>query len=310
MNATLCKTFDIEVLNKRLTLNTQEVVSKADEGIDSEIERAAKAVLEKGERLKIVLISGRSASGKTTFTQKLSRKLGEMGKEAKHIALDDFFLGVDYLPINDDGTYDMESIDGLDTRLANECFGLLLTKGEADFPIFDFPNQCRSEKQNKIKLAENGIIMIEGIHALNPLLTEKLPEDGVMKMFIEPKNGYCIGERKIFSPRDVRLMRRMTRDELFRGWCAEKTFAQWKSVLSGEKIYIEPYIDFAEINIDSSMDFEPAIFKGVLSDMLSKIDENSVFFGEAKAIKEKLSLFKTASTEILDKDSLLREFVG
>lgn len=310
MNATLCKAFDIEALNRKLETNTKEVVLKAEERMDIEVERAANAVLEKGEKLKMVLISGRSASGKTTFAKKLSKKLGEMGKEARHIALDDFFLGIDYLPLNDDGTYDMESIDGLDTTLANECFGLLLTKGEADFPIFDFPNQCRSEKQNKIKLAENGIIVIEGIHALNPLLTEKLPEDGVVKMFIEPKNSYCIGEKKIFSPQDVRLMRRMTRDELFRGWSAEKTFAQWKSVLSGEKIYIEPYIDFAEMNIDSSMYFEPSVFKDILSDMLSKIGEDSIFFDEAKEIKEKLSLFVATGTEILNKDSLLREFVG
>ena len=212
--------------------------------------------------------------------------------------------------INEDGTFDMESIEGLDTALANKTFRLLLSEGKADFPTFDFPKQRRGEKWNRVELGENGIIMIEGIHSLNPLLTENLPEEGILKMFIEPKKAYEKDGKTILSAEEVRLMRRTVRDELFRGWEAEKTFAQWKSVIAGEKIYIEPYIDSAEIKVDSSMDFEPAVFVKILSEMLSKIDEKSLFFDDAESFFKKLSLFEKISPDFLPKDSLLREFVG
>lgn len=310
MNAILSDSFDIEKINKNIAFDFSGMISKTEAEMEGKVLKTAKAIFEKGEKLKIVLVSGRSASGKTTFTKKVCKKLSEMGREAKHIALDDFLLGFGYMPLNEDGTFDMESIDGLDTALANETFRLLLSEGNADFPTFDFPNQRRGEKWNRVEIGEKGLIIIEGIHSLNPLLTENLPEEGILKMFIEPKKAYEKDGKTILSAEEVRLMRRTVRDELFRGWEAEKTFAQWKSVLAGEKIYIEPYIDSAEIKVDSSMDFEPAVFVKVLSKMLSKIDEKSPFFGDAEKFFKKLSLFEKISPDFLPKDSLLREFVG
>ena len=230
--------FEIGRINGKAENGMGELLRLGEEKIEKEVERTAAAVFDSG--VKIVLVSGRSASGKTTFTKKVCKRLCEKGMEAKHISLDDFFLGIEYLPLNEDGTYDMESIKGLDTALANECFRRLLCEGRADFPTFDFPNQRRGEKWNRVEIGEKGLIMIEGIHALNPILTENLPENGIMRVYIEPESGYEMNGEKVFSSEDIRLMRRMTRDELFRGWCAEKTLIQWKSVLAGEKIYIEP----------------------------------------------------------------------
>ncbi|MBE6899969.1 MAG: hypothetical protein E7479_04805 [Ruminococcaceae bacterium] len=310
MNAILSDAFETEAINEGIASGFPEMIRKTEAEIERKVEETAEEIFKRGEKLKIVLVSGRSASGKTTFTRKVCEKLLEKGREARHIALDDFLLGLGYMPVNEDGTFDMESIAGLDTALANETFRLLLTEGKADFPTFDFPNQRRGEKWNRVELGKNGIVMIEGIHSLNPLLTENLPEEGILRMFIEPKKGYIKNGEKFFSPEEVRLIRRMTRDELFRGWSAEKTLIQWKSVLSGEKIYIEPYIGSAEIKIDSSMDFEPAVFVDILSEMLSKIRKESPFFDTAKDLLEKLSCFNKISPDFLPKDSLLREFVG
>ena len=310
MNAILSDSFDIEKINENIAFDFSGMISKTEAEMEGKVLKTAKAIFEKGEKLKIVLVSGRSASGKTTFTKKVCKKLSEMGREAKHIALDDFLLGFGYMPVNEDGTFDMESIDGLDTALANKTFRLLLSEGKADFPTFDFPNQRRGDKWNRVEIGEKGLIIIEGIHSLNPLLTENLSEEGILKMFIEPKKAYEKDGKTILSAEEVRLMRRTVRDELFRGWEAEKTFAQWKSVLAGEKIYIEPYIDSAEIKVDSSMDFEPAVFVKILSEMLSKIDEKSPFFDDSEKFFKKLSLFEKISPDFLPKDSLLREFVG
>lgn len=310
MNAILSDDFGIEKINEGIASGFLEMISKTEEEIERKVEETAKMIFAKGEKLKIVLVSGRSASGKTTFTKRVCEKLCEIGIEARHVSLDDFFLGINYLPLNEDGTYDMESISGLDTALANECCRLLLSEGKADFPTFDFPNQRRGEKWNRVELGKNGIVVIEGIHSLNPLITENLPEEGIFKMFIEPKKRYTKDGEEIFSPEEIRLIRRMARDELFRGWSAEKTLIQWKSVLAGEKIYIEPYIGSAEIKVDTSMDFEPAVFVDILSEMLSKIREDSPFFAMAGEIMEKLLLFSKINPDFLPEDSLLREFVG
>ena len=302
--------FDIKELNEAALLDKNAALSAGEEAIERRVEDTAKAILAEGEEVKIVLLSGRSASGKTTFAKKVCARLREMGREAKHISLDDFFLGIEYLPLNADGTYDMESIKGLDTALANECFRLLMSEGWAEFPTFDFPNQRRGEKWNRVEIGKNGLIIIEGIHALNPLLTENLPEKGIMRVYIEPTRSYCFGGEEVLSSDDVRLMRRMTRDELFRGWSAEKTLLQWKSVKEGEKIYIEPYIPFARLKVDTSFGPEPAVFKNILMEMLRRVEENSPFFDEAGRFASVLELFEGIGKEFLPKDSLLREFVG
>lgn len=302
--------FDIFAVNEAAKKDKKKLLSIGEDGINKEVEKTADYIISRGEELKIVLVSGRSASGKTTFTKKVCEKLSKMGREAKHISLDDFLLGLGYMPVNEDGTYDMESIKGLDTALANECFGLLLKEGAADFPTFDFPKQRRGEKWNRIETGENGIIMIEGIHALNPLLTENLPEKGIMKVYIEPEKGYELSGKEVFSTDEVRLMRRMTRDELFRGWSAEKTLIQWKSVKEGEKIYIEPYVEFADIKVNTSFMGEPTVFKKILSEMLSVIKEDSGFFDMAQDFLKKLEAFDEIDPNFLEKDSLLREFVG
>lgn len=302
--------FDIEKINEEIAADVMKFISFSEAEIEEKVEGTAEKILEKGNELKIVLVSGRSASGKTTFVKKVCRRLCEKGREARHISLDDFFLGTDFLPKNEDGTYDMESIKGVDTALANECFALLLREGKADFPTFDFPGQSRGEKWNRVEIGKNGIVFIEGIHALNPALTENLPEKGIMRIFIEPEKSFFLGGKTVFSPREVRFIRRITRDELFRAWCAEKTFAQWKSVLSGEKIYIEPYIHLADFVVDTAMPSEPAALKEILSEMLLRIDEKSPFFSPAMELFEKLSAFEKINPDFLPEDSLLREFVG
>ena len=302
------KFFDVEHVNELLSTDEEKAIWDSEKRIENEVENTAKAIFDSD--VKIVLLCGFSASGKTTFTKKVCKKLFEMGKEARHIGLDDFLLGIGYMPVYEDGTYDMESIKGLDTALANECFRLLLEKGSAKFPTFDFLHQRRGEKWNKIELGENGLIIIEGIHALNPLLTENLPEERIMRIFIEPEKAYCLGDKTVLSPTEVRLMRRMTRDELFRGWSTEKTLIQWKSVLEGEKIYIEPYINLADIHIDSSIETEPAVFVETLTKMLGEIAENSPFYAIAKDFCEKLAVFYKADAKKLPKESILREFLG
>lgn len=277
--------------------------------LDFEEEKAARRIFEEKD-IKIVLLSGPSASGKTSVARLICEKVGALGKKAVRVSLDDFFIGISALPLLSDGTYDMESIKGLDTELANECFARLLRNGRAELPTFDFPAQCRSDITSRVDIGKSGIVLVEGIHALSPALTENLPPESVLRIYTEPRTRYSAGGKTALLPEDVRFARRMIRDELFRAWSAEKTFAQWKSVLDGEKIYIDPYRASAELELDSSLLYEPAVFKGTVREFLGRIPPNSEFFEKAQAFLEKFEAFQEASPEIIPKNSILREFVG
>ncbi len=302
--------YDINELNYFYARSCEKLAADSENRMSLDIMGAAGGIIDAGESLKAVLVAGPSASGKTTFAKRLCDVLCAAGTEARLVSLDDFYLGLEYLPKNEDGTYDMESISGFDLAGAHKCFADLAENGEADFPIFDFPNQSRSSRVNHISLGKNGVLIIEGIYALDPRLTEGIPAKNVMRIYVGTQSRYEYYGKTVLSAKDVRLLRRAVRDELFRGWPAEKTLAQWKSVLRGEEIYIKPYIRTADMYINTSLAYEPAVLKAALAPALKAITKASPFFDEARELSEKLSYFDTVNADIVPKDSILHEFIG
>ena len=159
--------YDINEINYFSERNGEKLIADSENRMSFDILGAAGGIIDAGESLKAVLVAGPSASGKTTFAKRLCEVLCAAGTEAKLVSLDDFYLGLEYLPKNEDGTYDMESISGFDLAGAHKCFADLAENGKADFPVFDFPNQRRSSETNRISLGKNGVLVIEGIYALN-----------------------------------------------------------------------------------------------------------------------------------------------
>lgn len=302
--------YDINEINYFSERNGEKLIADSENRMSFDILGAAGGIIDAGESLKAVLVAGPSASGKTTFAKRLCEVLCAAGTEAKLVSLDDFYLGLEYLPKNEDGTYDMESISGFDLAGAHKCFADLAENGEADFPVFDFPNQRRSSKTNRISLGKNGVLVIEGIYALNPQLTEGIPAKDVMRIYVSTQSRYDSYGRTVLSAGEVRLLRRAVRDELFRGWPAEKTLAQWKSVLKGEETYINPYIRTADMHINTSLAYEPAVLKAALAPALAAITKESPFFPEAENLMDKLSCFDAINRDIVPKDSILHEFIG
>lgn len=302
--------YDINELDYFAGKNAEKLVTDCENKMSLDIMAAAGGIIDAGESLKAVLVAGPSASGKTTFAKRLCEVLCAAGTEARLVSLDDFYLGLEYLPKNEDGTYDMESISGFDMERAHKCFAYLAEKGEADFPIFDFPNQRRSDEVNHISLGKNGVLVIEGIYALNPQLTEGIPAKDVMRIYVGTESRYEYYGETVLSPQEVRLLRRAMRDELFRGWCVEKTLAQWQSVLRGEETYIKPYIHTADMHINTSLAYEPAVLGAALAPALAAITEASPFFDMARKLADKLSYFNSVNADIVPKDSILHEFIG
>jgi len=269
---------------------------------------ANRALAEKGTRA--LLLAGPSASSKTTTAQKLREMLELCGREARIISIDDFFLGLECLPVLPDGSYDMETLDGVDVELAQECFRRLLEDGRAELPEFDFGTQSRSARTREVELGQDGIVIIEGTHALNPAFSERLPQVGTLRVCTGAGTGFYSQGAQVFSPRDVRLARRIVRDQLFRGWSAEKTLMQWGSVCAGEERFIDPYTGLADMRLDSTLDYEPAVLRGYVEPLLGGIDEGSRFYGAALELREKYGHFDPLPPEMIPKESLLREFVG
>lgn len=304
------RTWNVEELNELLKTDPKTVVTAAEDELEKSVEQTADAIRKAGKGRQIVLLSGPSASGKTTFAAKICGVLARFGREAKRVSIDDFYKGLSEIPRNEDGTYDMESISGLDVELVQKCLTELLETGFSRFPIFDFEAQERSDRWNDMTLSEDGILVIEGIYALCPVLSETLPGENLFRLSVRPETNYDLGGEPFMPPQTIRLMRRMIRDEKFRNWPAEKTLAQWASVREGEHIYVNPYRDTSGLFVDTSMDFEPALYGRILYPMLKNIEEKSPYFSVAEELLEKLSVFEPLSAEILPENSILHEFIG
>lgn len=302
--------YDIERLNDAIKDNVELMIRKIESRHISDIDYAAQKIIDSGLGLKIILVSGPSAAGKTTFCKRLCKRIEELGREATHFSLDNFFYGRSHIPVNEDGTLDMENIACLDTDGVNGFLKKLLKDGNADYPTYDFPTQSRNSEWNNMKLKKNGIIAVEGIHALNPVIVKGIPEKAIIRIYIDMGSSYKLGTYEVLSPDETRLIRRAVRDERDRGWSIEDTFMNWKSVRNGEKLYIDPYIESADIKLNTSIAYEPSVIRGSMIPLLRSIKEDSDFYEKAKDIIGKLELFRQINSGLLTEDSLIHEFIG
>ncbi len=263
------------------------------------------------ERIKIVMLAGPSSSGKTTTAKLISQELKNMGSNAYTVSLDDFYHphSVGY-PLDENGKPDYECVDALDVELIHEKFGELAEKGVAYMPEFDFTSGERINNAKKIELRENDVIIVVGLHALNPVITETLNEKNLLKIYVSVSSRvYDNNEDVVLSKRDLRFIRRMVRDFRFRSTSVEKTFEIWSSVTRGEDKYLFPFEPQADMKIDSFHPCEPCIFKQRATELLSTV-KNPEHTEKAQRLMNSLSLFKEMDASLLTDESLLREFIG
>lgn len=260
---------------------------------------------------KIITLAGPSSSGKTTTASMLSNAIDALGAKAYTVSLDDFYYShsENKYPIDENGDPDYESVDALDVERIHRCLSELAEKGESALPVFDFTKGERNDGARKIVLGENDIIIVEGLHALNPVITSSLRKENIFEIYVSVSSRVYENDGSVLlSKRNLRLIRRMVRDNSFRATPPARTFEIWQSVMRGEDKYLFPFEKFADIKLNSFHPCETCVLAPQAIPLLETV--RGEFADDAHMLARKLSLFRKTDKSLLPSDSLLREFTG
>lgn len=263
-----------------------------------------------GERVKLVLISGPSSSGKTTFSKRLSIQLMTNGLKPYPISLDDYFVDRENTPLDANGQHDFESLYALDLPFFEAQLGDLLDGKEVELPRFNFTTGKREMSGRKLRIADHIILVLEGIHALNPALTPHIPAANKYKIYVSALTTIQLDQHNYIPTTDNRLLRRIIRDYKYRNYSAEETIARWGSVRAGEDKWIFPYQEYADAMFNSALLFELAVLKDYVEPILRKVPNNCPEYSEAHRLLKFLAYFVSVRDKELPPTSLLREFLG
>ena len=259
---------------------------------------------------KLVLLAGPSSSGKTTSCKRLSIQLAVNGLKPLQISLDDYFVDRDKTPKDENGEYDFESIYALNLDLLNDQFNALFRGEEVDLPKYDFPSGKSIKSGKKLKLEPNNVLVVEGIHALNPELTAHIPEEQIYRVYASALTTILLDNHNYIPTTDNRLLRRIIRDYKYRGVSAQETIHRWPSVRAGENKWIFPFQENADAMLNTAMLYELSVLKMQAEPLLQQVPENCEEYAEAYRLLKFLKYFKGIPYNNLPPTSLLREFLG
>mgnify|MGYP000874497944 CR=1 FL=1 len=290
--------------------NIKEVIRVSEALHEKKIAQIADMIAFNPEKKKIVLISGPSSSGKTTFAQRLSIQLRVNGLRPLTISLDDYFVDRTHTPKDENGEYDFEALEAIDIELFNKHLEQLISFMEVEIPIFNFINGTREEFGRKLQMTEDSILVIEGIHGLNEKLTASIPRSSKFKIYVSALTSMNIDDHNRIPTTDTRIIRRIVRDFQFRGNSAVNTISMWPSVRRGEERNIFPFQEEADVMFNSFLIYELSALKVLAEPLLSNVSRNSPEYSEAKRLIEFLSYFLPIDACEIPANSIIREFIG
>lgn len=260
--------------------------------------------------VKLVLLAGPSSSGKTTTCKRLSIQLLANGIKPLQISLDDYFVDREHTPKDDKGEYDYESIYALNLKLINDQFNALFRGEEIELPKYNFQTGRSEKSGQKLRMQPNNVLVVEGIHALNPELTAQIPEAQKFRVYVSALTTILLDDHNYIPTTDNRLLRRIIRDYKYRGVNAQETIHRWPSVRAGENKWIFPYQENADVMFNSAMLFELAVIKQQAEPLLEQVPENCEEYSEAYRLRKFLKYFQPIPNRDIPPTSLLREFLG
>ena len=297
--------------NNRRAGHIKSFVAESEYRYSRRIEAVAERIEQEIDRKSVLLIAGPSASGKTTTALEVSARLALSGINAPVVSLDDFYKSFEQLPLREDGEPDLESVYGLDLAAIERCFARLFRDGRALFPRYDFTTRRSLPDSQEIVTGERDILIIEGIHALNPLITGDLGSDRFLRLYVRTATEFVSGGEVVMSPEDTRKVRRMVRDHYYRATSLERTLDLWSGVMEGELKYIRPYIGEADFALNTTYDYEPNVFHNYLFPLLTEAAAlgESRYAGEFVRLREAFNMFLDIPADVVPESSMLREFI-
>lgn len=298
-------------LNSEIRNNTAGEIIKIAEALhEKKIARIADEITANRDRLKFILIAGPSSSGKTSFSKRLAIQLRVNGVRCESISTDDYFVGRDQTPLHANGEYNFESLGALDVKLLNRHMQMILDEQEIEIPKYCFQTGQRTDKVTIQQIPADKPVIIEGIHCLNPQLTASIPRENKYLIYVSALTQLNIDDFNRIPTTDNRILRRMVRDSLFRGYEAQETLSRWRSVRMGEDQNIFPYQEQADVMFNTALIYELAVLKSYATPLLRQVERNSDQYSEAQRLLNFLNSFLQLEPREVPPTSILREFIG
>lgn len=297
-------------VNKIANGNPKKYLDEWERRYESVLKFIAKKAVDDDD-IRILLLAGPSSSGKTTTAHKIAEQVEALGEKAFVVSVDNFYLNKKDIPVLPNGNKDFENIESLDLNLLKKCLSEIAEKGETYIPHYDMATEKRVLDAEKITLSDKGVVIVEGLHCLNPIISDMIPGEKCYKIYVSVMSNFTDDERNIvLSRKDIRFLRRVVRDYTFRNSSAEFTCKLWNDVCKGEELYINPYIQLADICINSATPLDPCVLKKQAEDLLDTITPKMQYYDECVNFKTQLNKFdEVDSSNVWDK-SVLREFIG
>ena len=287
----------------------EEIINLSEILQDYKLLSIAEEITLNKENIKVILLSGPSSSGKTTTAKKLALYLKTLGLKPHHLSLDDYFFERDKTPLDEDGKPDYEGIKAIDIKLFNNQMEKLLRGVSVVTPVYDFI-EGKKNFNRPLKLEENDILIVEGLHALNEQISKEIPKENKYKIYISPLIYLNIDDDNRISLTDIRLLRRMVRDNRTRGHNPSKTLASWPDVRKGEERYVFPYQDDADVIFNTFLVYELSVLKAYVEPLLYSVQPEDSEYHTAIRLLEILKLVLPITSNNVPKLSILREFIG
>lgn len=302
---------DIGHLNKVVEQKHSGPMIKISEALhEKKISQIADKIKARQKKVKVILIAGPSSSGKTTFGKRLAIQLMVNGIKPINLSLDNYFVNRELTPLDEKGEYDYECIDALDIATFTDNMQRLMNGEEVEIPKFSFETGQRYYDGEKFKISKNNVIIVEGIHGLNPKLTQLLPQESLFKIFVSALTSIAIDNHNLINPTDNRLLRRMVRDYKYRNYSALDTLKRWESVLLGEQKHIVPYQEEADAMFNSALIYELGALKTQAEPLLREVTQQHPEHSKALRLLKFFSYIRAVPTREVPPTSIIREFLG
>ena len=300
----------LEQINDAAISDPKKMIDEVENSYSEHLENIARNIASHSEKIKVCMLSGPSSSGKTTTAHFFKEHLKNYGINAHIVSMDNYYLSREEIPEKRDGSRDLEAVTAIDVKHIEETLLTAVENGEISIPNYSFKEGRAIGEPQKLKINENDMIIMEGIHGLNPVFTKKVPQEKLCKLYVSVKQQIKDANGEVISPFDIRLTRRIVRDMQFRSTPPEVTLSMWDSVNEGEDRYIRPYRLSADYTVNSIHIYEPCVLRTIAIPILRKIAEDSLYYRKARDLESRLMRFEPVSPDLVPETSLLKEFIG